>query len=111
MSRRRARRHLCRRLSPVATAALALALVPAPTAGAAGPRPGVFAGSLGVKIPAGGHAAVRAIDRSNGVIADAQTTGRNGRFSFTLPPGAYAVAGSVVSRTGRRTVQPSSASR
>src|SRR4051795_7473119 len=76
------------------------------TAAAAGPRPGVFAGSVGVGVPAGGRAVVRVIDRARGTIVAARKVGRSGRFSLTLPPGAYAVASNVVSRTGRRVTQP-----
>lgn len=79
----------------------AAAAVAAPSAGAAEPRPGTFAGSLGVKVPAGAAASVRAIDRSTGAILKAVDVGRTGRFSLSLPPGAYAIAGTIVPRKGR----------
>src|SRR4051812_11757506 len=90
-----------------ALAVLALgAMTPPAAAGAAGPKPGVFAGSVGVGVPAGGRAVVRAIDRASGQVAAAKKAGRSGRFSLTLPQGAYAVASSVVSPTGHRVTQP-----
>jgi hypothetical protein len=75
-------------------------------AGAAAPKPGVFAGSLGVTVPRGGSAVVRAIEHGTGRLVAGAKAGRGGRFSLTLPPGAYAVASTIVSRTGRRTTQP-----
>ncbi len=46
--------------------ALATAALVAPASSVAAPRPGVFSGSLGVKVPKGGHATVRAIDGADG---------------------------------------------
>ena len=86
---------------------LALSLLGTPAgAGAATPKPGVFAGSLGVAVPRGGTAVVRAIEHGSGRLVEGAKAGRGGRFSLTLPPGAYAVASTIVSRTGRRTTQP-----
>lgn len=81
-----------------------LAAMPAlalPSAGAAAaPRPGTFAGTLGVAIPKGAQAEVRAISGADGRVAATRTVGRNGRFSLTLPPGAYVVAGAVIPAKG-----------
>ncbi len=76
-------------------ASLAIA---APAAGAA--TSGTFAGSLGVTVPKGAQAEVRAISRADGSIAATRTVGRNGRFSLKLPAGAYVVAGSVIPAKG-----------
>jgi hypothetical protein len=82
---------------------LAVAALPATTAHAAA-KPGTFAGSLGVKVPKGAQADVRAIDRATGVIAAVRTVGRAGRFSLSLAPGAYLVVGTVVTAQ-RKVVQ------
>jgi hypothetical protein len=70
------------------------------TAGAAAPRPGVFAGTLGVKVPRGGHASVRAIDAASSVVVASKHVGRSGAFSLSLPAGAYVVRGVVLPRRG-----------
>jgi hypothetical protein len=70
------------------------------TARAAAPRPGVFAGTLGVKVPKGGHARVRAIDAASSVVVAAKDVGRSGAFSLRLPAGAYVVRGLVLPRRG-----------
>jgi len=95
-----------RRLGVLALAFGVLGLGAPAGAGAATPKPGVFSGSLGVAVPRGGSAVVRAIERGSGRVAAAKETGRGGAFSLTLPPGAYAVASTIVSRSGRRTTQP-----
>ena len=82
-----------RRVAPVLL--VAFLLVPA-TAEAATPRPGVFAGSLGVAVPKGGHATVRAIDAVSGTIVAAKDVRRSGAFSLSLPAGGYVVRGVVL---------------
>jgi hypothetical protein len=79
--------------------AVATALLPTATAGAA--KPGTFAGSLGVKVPAGAEADVRAINRATGVVARTDDVARNGRFSLSMPKGVYLVVGTVVTPSGR----------
>jgi len=71
------------------------------TARAAAPRPGVFAGKLGVKVPKGAHASVRAIDVALSVVVASKDVGRSGAFRLSLPPGAYVVRGVVLPRRGR----------
>jgi hypothetical protein len=84
----------------VVTALLAALLILPMTAQAAAPRPGVFAGSLGVKVPKGGHASVRAIDAASSVVVASKNVGRSGTFSLSLPAGAYIVRGVVLPRRG-----------
>jgi hypothetical protein len=72
-----------------------------PAAAQAAGRPGVFAGTLGVKVPPGGHATVRAIDVAGGSVVAAKDVGRTGAFSLRLPAGAYVVRGVVLPRRGR----------
>ena len=85
---------------------LLVALLAAPvTAQAAAARPGVFAGSLGVKVPKGAHATVRAIDAGSGGIVAAKDVGRSGAFSLSLPAGAYVVRGVVVPNRGAATTK------
>ena len=86
-----------RRSTALGLVAIAL---PLPAAHAA-PRPGTFAGSLGVRVPKGAQADLRAIDRATGTIAAARTVGRSGRFSLSLAPGSYLMVGTVVTRQGR----------
>ena len=82
-----------------AIGALVAALaIGAPAAGAA--TAGTFAGSLGVTIPKGAQAEVRAISRADGRVAATRTVGRNGRFSLRLPAGSYVVSGLVVPAKG-----------
>jgi hypothetical protein len=73
----------------------------ATTTAQADAKPGTFAGSLGVKVPKGADADVRAVDRATGRVAAARTVGRSGRFSLSLAPGAYLVVGTVVTRRGK----------
>jgi hypothetical protein len=84
----------------VVTALLAALLILPMTARAAAPRPGVFAGTLGVKVPKGGHARVRAIDAASSVVVASKDVGRSGAFSLRLPAGAYVVRGVVLPRRG-----------
>ena len=77
---------------------LVACLVAPATAHAATPRRAVFAGSIGVTVPKGGHAAVRAIDAASGVIVAAKDVGRSGAFSLSLPAGGYVVRGVVVTK-------------
>lgn len=76
-------------------------LVPGPAAAATPPRPGTFAGTLGVSVPKGGAGAVRAIDRATRTVRATKHVGRSGRFSLTLPPGGYLVVGTVARPDGR----------
>ncbi|MBI5104666.1 MAG: hypothetical protein HZB46_06715 [Solirubrobacterales bacterium] len=91
-----------RSLAPLA-AALLLAVLAGPVA-AATPRPGTFAGTLGVKVPKGAQADVRAIDRATGTLVAARPVSRTGAFSLKLPAGQYVVVGTVV-RPGARPAQ------
>jgi hypothetical protein len=63
-------------------------------------EPGVFAGTLGVTVPKGGHATVRAVEVAGGAVVAAKDVGRSGAFSLRLPAGAYIVRGVVVPRRG-----------
>lgn len=78
-------------------------LATAPVADAGAAKPGVFAGSLGVTVPRGADAEVRAINRANGTVAAVREVGRTGRFSLTLPAGSYSVVATVVPRRGKVT--------
>jgi hypothetical protein len=78
-----------------------LACLGAPAAAAAATPNGTFAGTLGVKIPKGAHATVRAVNVTSGVVAAAKDVGRAGTFSLSLPAGPYVVRGVVVPRRGR----------
>lgn len=71
-----------------------------PAAGAAAKR-GTFSGSLGVKVPKGGQATVRAIGAASSVVVAAKDVGRSGTFSLKLPAGPYLVRGVVLPRRGR----------
>jgi hypothetical protein len=84
---------------PGAVALLAALLVAAPAA-PAGAADGTFAGSIGVKVPRGAQADVRAIDRSSGAVAEVRELSRTGAFRLALPPGGYLVVGTVVTRSG-----------
>lgn len=83
---------------PLLAACLVLAVALASPAAAATPKLGSFAGSLGVKVPRGAEAEVRAIDRATGTIAATGKAGRTGAFRLRLPAGSYTVIGTVVSR-------------
>ena len=83
--------------------ALAATAAPLPVAHAAAKR-GTFAGSLGVKVPKGAQADLRAINRKTGAIAATRSVGRTGRFSVSLTPGAYLMVGTVVTAQ-RKVVQ------
>jgi hypothetical protein len=88
--------------SPRVVVALLAALLIVPmTARAATPRPGVFAGKLGVKVPKGAHARVRAIDAASSAVVASKDVGRSGAFSLKLPAGPYIVRGVVLPRRGR----------
>ena len=88
-------------LSPRAVVALLAALLVVPmTARAATPRPGVFAGTLGVKVPKGAHARVRAVDAASSAVVASKDVGRSGAFSLKLPAGPYVVRGVVLPRRG-----------
>lgn len=66
---------------------------------------GTFAGTLGVKVPKGAQASVRAISSANGIVAGRATVGRTGRFNLSLPGGKYLVVGSVVAASGKVTTK------
>lgn len=83
---------------------LLAALVLATPASAPAAKPGVVAGSLGATVPRGATADVRAINRATGAVAAARGVGRSGRFSLSLPGGAYTIVASVV-RPGARATQ------
>ena len=81
--------------TPIAALLLAVLslLALAPAAHAATPKKGRFAGKLGVKVPKGAEANVRAISRADGTVAAMRTVKRSGAFSLTLPAGAYVIVG------------------
>jgi hypothetical protein len=83
-----------------AAVTLAIAVLVA-TAADASAKPGTFAGSLGIKVPKGAEADVRAVDRATGTVAVARPVGRTGRFTLSLAPATYLVVGSVVTRQGK----------
>lgn len=85
---------------PLLVLAALFALAFAAPATAATPKKGTFAGTLGVKVPKGAKAEVRAIDRAGGTIAAARAVKRSGSFSLSLPAGAYVVVGTLVPRPG-----------
>lgn len=88
------------RAAATVTAILILGLGATAGPAAAAPKPGVFAGSLGVPVPAGATAEIRAVNRATGRLVAARTVNRTGRFTLTLPPGGYFVVGTVVPRRG-----------
>lgn len=71
------------------------------TAAGASAKPGTFAGSLGIKLPKGAEADIRAVARATGAVVAARPVGRTGRFSLSLAPGAYLVVGTVVTKRGK----------
>ena len=81
-------------------AMVALAALGASAAGASA-RPGTFAGSLGIKVPRGAEAEIRAVSRATGALAAARPIPRTGRFSLSLAPGQYLVVGTVMTRRGK----------
>lgn len=85
--------------------AVALAATPAATATAvaATPKPGSFSGALGVTVPKGAAAEVRAIDRVTGAVAGTASVSRTGAFTLRLPAGAYTVIGTVLPKKGPAT--------
>ena len=84
---------------------VALLVVPVAARAAAAAKPGVVAGSLGVKVPKGAHATVRAVDAGSGDIVAAKDVGRSGAFSLSLPSGAYVVRGVVMPKRGAATTK------
>ena len=83
-----------------AAVALALAAL-ATTAADASAKPGSFAGSLGIKVPKGAEADVRAVNRATRTVAAARSVGRNGKFKLTLAPATYLVVGTVMTPRGK----------
>ena len=63
-------------------------------------KPGSFAGTLGVKVPKGARAEVRAISRADGTVAAVRSVPRSGAFKLGLPAGSYLMLGTVVPRPG-----------
>ncbi len=87
--------------SRVCVAVVVAVAVLAATTASASAKPGTFAGSLGIKVPKGAEADIRAVDRSTGTVAVARPVGRMGRFSLSLAPGTYLVVGTVVTKRGK----------
>ena len=85
---------------PVGASVFVLAVL-ALTAADASARPGVFAGSLGVKVPRGAEADIRAVSRATGTVVAARPVSRTGSFSLSLTPGQYLVVGTVVTKQGK----------
>jgi hypothetical protein len=85
------------RAGTVVLAVTALAATAAP----ASAKPGTFAGSLGVKVPKGAEADVRAVNRATGTVAATRAVGRTGRFTLSLAPATYLVVGTVVTKQGK----------
>jgi hypothetical protein len=83
-----------------ATVVLAIAALAA-TATEASAKSGTFAGSLGIKVPKGAEAEVRAVNRATGTLTAARAVGRTGRFKLSLAPATYLVVGTVVTRKGK----------
>ena len=67
-------------------------------------KPGVFGGSLGVAVPKGAQADIRAVDRATGSVVATRSVGRDGRFALSLAPGTYLIVGTVVS-AGHKVVE------
>src|SRR4051812_9216227 len=86
---------------PIAAVVTVAALAATTAAASASAKPGTFAGSIGIPVPKGAQADVRAVDRATGAVGAARSVGRNGRFSLSLPPGTYLVVGTVVNRGGK----------
>ena len=86
----------------VAIVCLAAVLVAVPAAGshAATPKAGSFAGTLGVKVPKGARAELRAISRADGAVVAVRSLPRSGAFKLGLPAGSYLVLGTVLPRPG-----------
>ena len=89
-------------LRAISIVCLTSALVALPAAGsqAATPKAGSFAGTLGVKVPKGARAELRAISRVDGTVAAARSLPRSGAFKLGLPGGSYLILGTVVPRPG-----------
>ncbi|MBJ7331594.1 MAG: hypothetical protein JHC95_16995 [Solirubrobacteraceae bacterium] len=83
---------------------LVLALLVAAPVASAAPKPGVFSGSLGVTVPKGAQADVRAVNRADATVTESGQVSRRGAFTLKLPPGAYTVLGTIVPREGRPTL-------
>jgi hypothetical protein len=88
----------------LALAALAALAVLPSAAPAATPKPGVFAGKLGAKIPPGAKVRMRAIDRRTAVAIETVPVARTGAFRLSLPPGTYLVVATTVAHNGKVTV-------
>jgi hypothetical protein len=85
----------------ISVAVVLAAAALAATAAHASAKPGTFAGSLGIKVPKGAEADVRAVNRATGTVAAARPVGRTGRFTLALAPATYLVVGTVVTRQGK----------
>ena len=82
-------------------ASVSLAVALSLAAADASAKPGTFAGSIGIKVPKGAEAGIRAVNRATGTVAAARPVGRSGRFSLSLAPGQYLVVGTVMTERGR----------
>ena len=80
--------------------AAVLTAVPAAGGHAATPKAGFFSGTLGVKLPKGARAELRAISRADGTVAAVRSLPRSGAFKLGLPAGSYMVLGTVIPRPG-----------
>jgi hypothetical protein len=80
---------------------VAVVLALAAMASTASAKPGTFAGSLGIKVPKGAQADIRAVNRATGTVAAARPVGRTGRFTLSLAPATYLVVGTVVTPRGK----------
>ena len=89
-------------LRAISIVCLTSALVALPAAGsqAATPKAGSFAGTLGVKVPKGARAELRAISRVDGTVAAARSLPRSGAFKLGLPGGSNLILGPAVPRPG-----------
>jgi hypothetical protein len=82
-------------------ASVSLAVALSLAAADASAKPGTFAGSIGIKVPKGAEAGIRAVNRATGTVAAARPVGRSGRFSLSLAPGQYLVVGTVMTKQGK----------
>ncbi|HWM08579.1 MAG TPA: hypothetical protein VNO82_04520, partial [Solirubrobacteraceae bacterium] len=88
-------------MTAAARLCVAVLLALATMASTASAKPGTFAGSLGIKVPKGAEADVRAVNRATGTVAAARPVGRTGRFTLSLAPATYLVVGTVVTKRGK----------
>lgn len=89
-----------RRACSIAGLAAVLATVLAAAAGAATPKAGSLTGTLGVKVPKGAHAELRAVSLADGTVTATRSLPRSGAFKLGLPAGPYLLLGAIVPRPG-----------